>query len=341
MSLSTMMDFCAAASFVERVYEAEPALPLRDEACRSKFFLHNHPTAKVCLFLHGFTAGPYQFEPLGRAFFEAGYNVLVPLQPGHGQAGDWSRQHPPPLPTDVRIYQQFVLEWIEIAQALGQQVVVGGLSSGAVLAAWLAIEYAELVDQALLFAPYLGSRFWIFDWLVKVLPFYFEWFNKDAPGNFGYKGFRIPALRLFLELGHHITKKAQSRTAAPLLLACSDGDRVTNRSKQQRLFKSVLAHQPRAWYYSFDKALQIRHRMLTRLEGNQHEEQVITLAKAYIDSDLTWMQLQQIADRMIQGEPYDAAVKHLNLESQVSPSLSPLMLESIAIDLFRCISLRN
>jgi len=66
----------------------EDALPLRNEKCRSKFFFQPNPAPKVCLFFHGFTAGPYQFEPLGEALFQAGYNVLVPLQPGHGIAGD-------------------------------------------------------------------------------------------------------------------------------------------------------------------------------------------------------------------------------------------------------------
>ena len=181
---------------LEQVQQSESTLGLRNEACRSRFFVHPHTTSKVCLFLHGFTAAPYQFEPLGKAFFNKGYNVLIPLQPGHGLAGNWNRQNPPPLSTEIETYQQFVLDWLQIAKTLGEQVVVGGLSTGGTLAGWLALEHPQEIDRALMFAPYLGSHNLLFDWLIKILPIYFEWFNKDASGNFGYKGFRIPALRI-------------------------------------------------------------------------------------------------------------------------------------------------
>lgn len=135
------------AAILQQTQAREDALPLLNEACRSRFFFKPNPTEKVCLFLHGFTAGPYQFVPIGEAFFRAGYNVLVPLMPGHGQAGDWNRDNPPPLPTNPQIYQQFVLHWLQQAQTLGKQVVVGGLSSGATLAAHLALEYPQQIYQ--------------------------------------------------------------------------------------------------------------------------------------------------------------------------------------------------
>lgn len=76
------------AAIVQRTQVREDALPLRNLACRSRFFFQANPTEKVCLFFHGFTAGPYQFVPMGEAFFRAGYNVIIPLMPGHGEAGD-------------------------------------------------------------------------------------------------------------------------------------------------------------------------------------------------------------------------------------------------------------
>lgn len=97
-----------AAAIIQQAKSIEE-LPIKNYACRSKLFLHPHPTAKVFLFFHGFTAGPYQFEPIGQKLFYAGYNVLVSLQPGHGIAGNWNRDNPPPLPTEREIYQDFAL----------------------------------------------------------------------------------------------------------------------------------------------------------------------------------------------------------------------------------------
>ncbi len=326
------------AQILEQVHQSESAFGLKNEACRSKFFLYPHSTPKVCLFLHGFTAAPYQFEPLGEAFFKAGYNVLIPLQPGHGRSGKWNRQNPPPLPTDIQVYQQFVLKWLQIAKTLGPQVVVGGLSTGGTLAAWLALEHPQEIDRALLFTPFLGTRYLLFDWLIKILPIYFEWFNKDAPGNFGYKGFRIKALRIFLQLGEKLSKQVKTRVCAPTLMVCSEADKAVNRSKQQDFFTKVLKQQPKSWYYCFDDSLHIEHRMMTKLEDNDYEELVITLAKAFVDCDLTWTQFQQMAKRITQGEVYEDIKQELNLDSRASQQLSAMMTQRFGCDHLECIN---
>jgi alpha-beta hydrolase superfamily lysophospholipase len=331
-------NFQAIAAFLQQVHQTESVLPLRNEACRSKFFVHPHVTPKVLLFLHGFTAAPYQFEPIGKAFFEAGYNVLVPLQPGHGQAGEWNRHNPPPLPTQIETYQQFVLKWLEVAQSLGQEVVVGGLSTGGTLAAWLALNYPQKIDRALLFTPFLNSRHRVFDWLIHWLPIYFEWFNKNSSGNFGYKGFYVPALRIFLRLAQEVVKQAKTTPSAPILMVCSEGDRAVSRAKQQELFQTVVSRQPKSWYYCFDDSLHIEHRMMTKLEDNDYEDLVITLARAYVESDLTWMQFQQLAQEVMQAGSEEAIAHTLNLDTQLAANLQAMMTQTFGCQQLECIS---
>jgi esterase/lipase len=323
---------------LEEVHQSESKQGLKNESCRSKFLIHPHFTSKVCLFLHGFTAGPYQFGPIGQAFFNDGYNVLVPLQPGHGLAGNWNRQNPQPLPTDIRTYQEFVIKWLQIAKNLGEHVVVGGLSTGGTLAAWLALEYPQEIERALLFTPYLGSRYSFVDWLIKILPIYFEWFNKDAPGNFGYKGFRIPALKIFLELGKQVYQQAKTCDVAPTLIVCSEGDSVVNLSQQQNFFKMFLNRQPKSWYYCFDDSLQIEHRMMTKMEDNDYEELVITIAQAFVESNLTWAEFQQIVTRIGQKEMYEQIQQEFNIDGQASQRLSAMMSPPIGCDHLKCIN---
>ncbi|MFN6473330.1 MAG: alpha/beta hydrolase [Nostoc sp. SerVER01] len=326
------------AEMLEQVHQLESTVGLKNEACRSKFLIQPEFTSKVFLFLHGFTAGPYQFEPLGKALFNKGYNVLIPLQPGHGRSGNFSRQNPPPLPTDIQIYQQFLLEWLQIAKTLGEQVVIGGLSSGGTLAAWLGLEHPLEIDRTLLFTPFLGSRYSLFDRLIEILPIYFEWFNKDAPGNFGYKGFCFKALRIFLELGKEVLEKAQSCVCAPSLMVCSEADSAVSRSKQQDFFRRVVKQQPKSWYYCFDDSLHIEHRMMTKIEDNDYEELVITLAKAFVESDLTWLEFEQLAKRVVQGQAYDEIMRELNLDSQVSQQLSAMMTQGFGCEDLKCIN---
>lgn len=290
------------AEITRRAKTIEDALPIRNEACRSKFFFHPHPTPKVCLFFHGFTAGPYQFEPLGQALFARGYNVLIPLQPGHGIAGDWNCDCPPPLPVEQKDYQDFALFWLQTAQNLGEEVLVGGLSTGGILAIWLALEYPQQIAKALLFAPYVSGYNFLVNFLVETLPFYYEWLNKDNPGNFGYDGFRIPALRLFLDLAQELLKRIQQEVKVPVFIIGSESDLAIAQQELEDLFLAVVKHQNKSWYFQFEKIFEVPHTMMTKAEGNKYQNLLISIANSYIESDITWQELLNIGAEMLQGK---------------------------------------
>ncbi|MDF5717137.1 MAG: alpha/beta fold hydrolase [Rhizonema sp. NSF051] len=316
--------FSLKSAIFEEAKNLETALPIRNEACRPKFFLHSHPTSKVCLFFHGFTAGPYQFEPIGKILFEAGYNVLIPLQPGHGIAGDWNRDNPPPLPTEAEVYQQFALSWLKVALRLGEQVVIGGLSSGGTLAAWLGLERPQQIEKAILFAPYL-SQSSIVDLLVEILSIYYEWPNKDNPGNFGYSGFRMPALRLFLNMGKELLEKVENHPAVPMFVISSDSDRTIDKKELQALFASLLKQQSKSWYHRFEQIFEIPHTMMTKAEGNQYTDLLISVAKSYLESDITWDELLEIGHQILNGKNFATVIQELNLTSRVAPDISILL----------------
>jgi esterase/lipase len=333
-----MSDYSTLVSkIIQKTELFEKSLPIRNHACCSKFFFHPHPTSKVCLFFHGFTAGPYQFEPIGKALFASGYNVLIPLQPGHGIAGSWNGDNPPPLPTKPEVYQEFALSWLKVAQDLGQQVVVGGLSSGGTLAAWLGLECLKQIEIVLLFSPYLGGNNVMVDFLVEILPIYYEWPNKDNPGNHGYEGFPMPALRLFLDMGQDILHRVKQDPVLPMFIITSDSDQVINKNELKTLFLELLKKQPRSWYYCFDKFLEVPHTMMTQAEGNKSQDLLISIAKAYIESNITWNEVIAIGHKIMQGKTFDTAVNELKLTHRVSPDLSVLLAvlnKKIIIDAF-------
>lgn len=128
----------------------------------------------------------YQWQKL---FFQAGYNVIIPLLPGHGIAGEWDKDNPPPLPENKQIYQEFGLHWLQIAQSLGEKIIVGGLSGSGTLVAWLALERSEQIYRTLAFAPFLSSSNNVVDLVVERFNFYFKWRTKPGLAHFGYEGF--------------------------------------------------------------------------------------------------------------------------------------------------------
>ncbi|MCY7273928.1 MAG: alpha/beta fold hydrolase [Phormidesmis sp. CAN_BIN44] len=309
-------------NLAQRVKSQETKLPVKNEGCRSQFLLHEAPTSKVCLFFHGFTAAPYQFLPMGRVLYQAGYNVLIPRMPGHGQAGDWNRDNPPPLPTNPNTYKQFGLEWLQKAQTLGDRVIVGGLSGGGTLAAWLAFERAQEIDRALLFAPYLSSSNKVIDLFVKTFNTYFEWID-DTPQYqvIGYKGFMVEALRVYLDMGKEILQKSKNAASAPMFIVSTEADKAVSITDHQVLFENILKRQPKSWYYEFDRILNIPLTMLTKAEGKKWENLLNVIAKAYVQSELTWAEVEEIAYRMTDGKTFNQVVAELKVADRASPDM--------------------
>ena len=315
------------ASIIQQAHERETAVPLLNEFCRSRFFFQPQPTNRVCLFFHGFTAAPYQFVPMAETFFKAGYNVLVPLLPGHGQAGQWSRTNPPPLPTDPKVYQRFALHWLETAQALGGQVIVGGLSGGGTLTAWLALERPQAIYRSLLFAAYLSSSSKLVDLFVKSSGSYFEWVTETATplAATGYSGFQFPALRTLLTIGQEILHRAKTQKTAPMLIVSSESDIAVGNFDHKALFEQALPRQSITWYNCFSRALAIPHTMMTRQEGNQWENLLNVMAKAFVESNLTWAEVEEIGYRMTEGKPFNQVVAELKLTDRASRDMPAMM----------------
>lgn len=323
--------------------EAEQQAPtLRNPECRPIFLLHPQPTAKVCLFFHGFTAAPFQFASLAQILFKAGYNVLVPLLPGHGVKGDWGPFNPPPLPTEAQTYEDFAQDWLQRARSLGQKIVIGGLSGGGTLAAWLALEHPRAIDKTILLAPYFGSSRRTLDQLTRLINRYQEWLRPSPATSVpptdsgvqrpGYKGFEVSALQVLLEMGQDVLRRSQYEDTASLFIISSASDRNRDLSEQalgpndhHLFFDRVLRYQPHTWSLCFDPVHDIPHTMLTQEEDNPNIFMLMRVAKGYIESDLTWAEVAEIGHRMARGQVFPAAVQQLGLSQRVSPDMPTVM----------------
>ncbi|MEH1899720.1 MAG: hypothetical protein V7K94_31425 [Nostoc sp.] len=78
--------------------------------------------------------------------------------------------------------------------------------------------------------------------------------------------------------------------------------------------------------------------MMTKLEDNDYEELVITLAKAFVESDLTWVEFEQIAKQITQGQTYEQIMLKLNFDGQVSQQLAAMMTQAFGCEHLKCIN---
>jgi carboxylesterase len=312
--------------------QQEVGYGLMDVALHSRVWLHPQPTERVCLFFHGFTAGPHQMEPIGEHFFRAGCNVLAPLLPGHGRAGNWGKDAPPPLPSEPQVYQTFGLQWLNLARLLGKRVVVGGLSGGGTLAGWLALERASQIDRALLCAPYLGASSGMIDLFVQRFDTYFAWAAapsgngaKQASARLGYGGFSTPALRAVLELGQDCQRRVKQAPIAPTFTISSESDRAVSNLDHRHFFEAALRHQPQSWHILFNRVLDIPHTMMTTVEGNRYQHLLNVIAQAFVESDLGWVEVEEIAYRMTKNRTFNAVVAELGWQNRCSKDLPALI----------------
>ncbi|MBD2102083.1 carboxylesterase [Leptolyngbya sp. FACHB-261] len=323
------------ADLVQSTRRREDALPLVDETCRSRLRLHPTKPARVIVFFHGFTAAPDQFDPMGEILYRLGYNVVSPLMPGHGQAGNWSADQPPPLPESPMLYKKFALDWLDRSQVLGDQMIVCGLSGGGTLAGWLAYARANQLDRAMLYAPYLGASMKVIDLIMGVSkranPFYVSWpkVENQAPANntarYSYPGFRLGALQAFLDLGREVLELAQRQAGAPLFIVSSESDKAVSNTDHKILFERAVKRNPRSWYIRFDRVLDIPHAMMRQVDGNQWENLLIGLTRAYLESDFTWKELGDLAVAMTKGKTVNQALTQFGWTQRATPNL-PIML---------------
>lgn len=168
--------------------------------CQTQFMSHGEKTQQVVVFIPGYTNCPHQFVELGRLFYETGYNVLIVPLPRHGLADRMTEELAQLKAEELIIYAD---EVVDIAQGLGEQVTVAGISGGGVVTGWIAQNRAD-VDLAVLISPAFGyaqvppvltlpaSKLYL------LLPNSFVWWNKelqeDTPPSHTYPRYSNRAL---------------------------------------------------------------------------------------------------------------------------------------------------
>jgi carboxylesterase len=106
----------------------------------------------VVVLLHGYTNCPKQDDALAQQLAGIGYTVYVPLMPHHGQVPE--RRDPLGSLTAAEI-AAYADETMNIADGLGEQVKVLGLSGGGAVASYIA-QYRPDADLVVPIAAFLG-----------------------------------------------------------------------------------------------------------------------------------------------------------------------------------------
>ena len=98
--------------------------------------------------IHGLSDSPYFMEAIAKKFYELGFNVLMPLMPGHSiNSSDLAEQKMDAL--DVKEWQDEVAFAVACARDLGRKVSIGGLSNGGLLGTYHTITASQEITGGL------------------------------------------------------------------------------------------------------------------------------------------------------------------------------------------------
>ncbi len=209
-------DYAASVAAIDALIAAEQADPSLNPACDSKLLTPGRRTERVIIFFHGFTNCPAQFVPLAEQFVARGYSVYIPRLPHHGFADrltdDLASLGAAEL---VRIAGRSV----DLAQGLGDEVIVAGLSAGGTLGAWVA-QHRSDVDQVTLIAPLFHitglppfSIRPVASTILAVPNFYMWWDDQrreQAPGPpYAYPRYPVHAVGALLRLSFAVQDGAE------------------------------------------------------------------------------------------------------------------------------------
>jgi carboxylesterase len=120
-----------------------------EKDCETQSYIHDKKVARSVVLFHGITACPKQYSELANTFYDAGYNVYVPLAPQHGTTSN------PEATADITLAEltNYVSDSYSIGAGLGDSVGFVGISGGADLATWGA-QYISGVSRLLVLSPF-------------------------------------------------------------------------------------------------------------------------------------------------------------------------------------------
>lgn len=262
-----------ALSRIYVIRDKEAKLDLHPE-CGTRLQTHGAKTDTAVVLLHGFTSCPEQFVMLGQEFYARGYNVYIPRQPRHGFK---TRLGEPLEGLTAEEMAQFAQQTADIAQGLGERVIVAGISGGGVMATYLSQERDD-VDVAVPISPFLGIRFIPRPLnrplanLVLSLPDFWQWWDfihkEKSPTSASYSYTRYPTHALLenMRLGYATEEDAKRiRPAADKIIM------ITN-ANDPSVNNAVIAEFEQMWLkhgddslalYQFAKSLGLPHDLIS------------------------------------------------------------------------------
>ena len=249
-------------------------------ACTAQFMTHGQKVKEAIVLVHGYTNCPTEFVPLGKEFYDLGYNVLIAPLPHHGLADRLNDEQGQLSAKELAAYTDHV---VDIAQGLGDQVTILGYSGGGVVTAWAAQNRAD-VDTAVVMSPAFG--FLAIPTLltapvmniVLASPDVFVWWEPELQAKSGfaytYPRYSKHALAQILRFGYSVQVSAWLRppSARRIFVVTNANDDSVNNALTAKVAQSWLKHNAQLTIYEFPVSLKLPHDLIDANRSDANTE---------------------------------------------------------------------
>ncbi|MEZ4515750.1 MAG: hypothetical protein R3C44_02550 [Chloroflexota bacterium] len=190
--------------------------------------------------------------PWVRELYDMGYNVYIPLQPYHGLN---DRRGMALNDLTAKSWPPSQLESVDIAQGLGKQVTVSGLSGGGTLASWAAQERDD-IELTVPMAPFIGIKLVPgvllnkgFTNLIQILPNFYRWWdpiqkeNNPASAPYSYVGYPFRSMGEYMLLGFSaMADAAQEAPAGAITMVINPNETSISNAVAKQFVRDWQAH---------------------------------------------------------------------------------------------------
>jgi esterase/lipase len=254
-----------AVQRINSIRSAEP--PDLNPVGRAQFLTHGHRTDRAVVLFHGYTNCPQQFKRLGEQLQQRGYNVWIPRASGHGLTNRLTDAHAA-IKAEGLITAASAA--IDIAQGLGDEVRVMGLSMGGLMTTWVAQNRSDVV-RAVSIAQASGFKALPKMWtplirrVILILPNQMQWWDatvqdKGAGPAHAYPRYATHGLMQLLRLGAALRSQAHRSipAARSVVIVKNDNDESidnTTLDDQVQLWRSSGAQNVETYTFGVEQRL--------------------------------------------------------------------------------------
>jgi len=267
---NNLLTFDESINLINSIQKRESDNNLINPISKSILFSHNKATTKVAVLYHGYTNTPKQFELLGSQLFAKGYNIYIPRLKYNGHKSRTSRAS---RKLEVADLMEYVDSSIQIAQGLGSEIEVIGLSGGGTLALWAGFLYK--LRKVVAIAPTIDPMYYrqglrsIVIAIFKLIPNLFIWWESDVKEKidspvYAYAWFSSKAMVRFLSLAEAMDNAL--KTLVPetksFVFILTEGDKSSNPIRLGAFMEKLVKHNIVLRQIVFKKSEGIHHDMI-------------------------------------------------------------------------------